>query len=82
MGSWQAVANYFKRDEEENASNCSLTAVDSANNIVFDEDGTKVALLGVNNLIVVRTADALLVCHRHQAEKIKELIGKLPAELQ
>ncbi|MGI9086847.1 MAG: mannose-1-phosphate guanylyltransferase [Chthoniobacterales bacterium] len=82
VGGWQAVANYFTSDAEANAANCEITAVDSTNNIIFDENGTKIALLGVHNLIVVRTGDALLVCHRHQAEKIKSLIGKLPAELQ
>ncbi len=82
VGSWRAVASYFTHDPNANAANCDLTAVDSTNNIVFDQDGTKIALLGVHNLIVVRTGDALLVCHRHQAEKIKDLIGKLPAELQ
>ena len=34
------------------------------------------------DLIVVRTPDALLICHRHDAEKIKDLVGKLPPELQ
>jgi len=82
VGSWQAVASYFATDAEQNAANCDITAVDSSNNIVFDQDGTKIALLGVHNLIVVRTGDALLVCHRHQAEKIKSLVGKLPGELQ
>ncbi|MGZ5006011.1 MAG: mannose-1-phosphate guanylyltransferase [Chthoniobacterales bacterium] len=82
VGSWQAVASYFKKDAQGNCANCDTIAVDSTNNIVFDQDGTKVALLGVHNLIVVRTGDALLVCHRHQAERIKNLIGKLPDELQ
>src|SRR5712692_1187450 len=82
IGSWRAVANYFKNDEHGNAANCAITAVDSSNNIVFDQEGTTIALLGVHNLIVVRTGDAVLVCHRHQAEKIKDLIGKLPPELQ
>ena len=82
IGSWRAVANYFEKDKGGNAANRVLTAVDSSNNIVFDEDGTTIALLGVHDLIVVRTPDALLVCHRHEAERIKELIGKLPPELQ
>jgi mannose-1-phosphate guanylyltransferase len=82
VGSWSAVAHYFKNDEQNNAANSALTAVDSSNNIVFDADGTRVALMGVHNLIIVRTRDAVLVCHRHQAEKIKDLIGKLPPELQ
>jgi MannoseP isomerase/GMP-like beta-helix domain len=36
----------------------------------------------VHNLIVVRTADAILICHRHQAEKIKNLLGEVPEALQ
>jgi mannose-1-phosphate guanylyltransferase len=82
IGSWRAVANYFEKDEWGNAANCVVTAVDSSNNIVFDEGGTTIALLGVHDLIVVRTPDALLVCHRHEAERIKDLITKLPLELQ
>lgn len=82
VGSWTAIAHYFKNDQEGNAANCSITAVDSTNNIVFDQEDATVALLGVHNLIVVRTRDALLICHRHQAEKIKDLVGKLKPELQ
>src|SRR5881409_1587282 len=82
VGSWRAVAAYLAKDEHKNAANRAITALDSSNNIVFEEDATSVAFLGVNDLIVVRTKDALLVCHRHEAEKIKNLIGKLPPELQ
>lgn len=82
VGSWQAVAKYFKSDAEGNAANCELTAVDSTQNIVFSPDGARIALLGVHNLIVVRTGDAILICHRHQAERIKHLLGKVPDELQ
>jgi mannose-1-phosphate guanylyltransferase len=82
VGTWTAVANYFKKDAEGNAANCAVTAMDSSGNIVFDEEEVKVALLGVHNLIVVRTRDALLICHGHHAEKVKSLVGKLPPELQ
>jgi mannose-1-phosphate guanylyltransferase len=82
IGSWRAVANYFEKDKQGNAANRTITAVDSSNNILFEEDGTTIALLGVRDLIVVRTPDALLVCHKHEAERIKDLIGKLPPELQ
>jgi mannose-1-phosphate guanylyltransferase len=82
IGSWRAVANYFKNDEHGNAANCALSALDATNNIVYNQEGTTIALLGVHNLIVVRTGDAVLICHRHDAEKIKNLVGKLPPELQ
>ncbi len=82
VGSWQAVARYFKNDEHGNAANTALIALDSSDNVIFNDGETTVALLGVHNLIVVRTGDAILICHRHQAEKIKNLVGKLPPELQ
>src|SRR3989440_2230529 len=82
VGSWRAVSKYFKNDAEGNAANCEITALESSNNIVFNPDGARIALLGVHNLIVVRTADAILICHRHQAEKIKNLLGYVPEELQ
>ena len=82
IGSWRAVANYFDKDKHGNAAHRAITALDSSNNIVFEEDGTSVALLGVHDLIVVRTPDALLICHRHEAERIKDLVGKVPPELQ
>jgi len=82
VGSWTAVAKYLEKDAEGNATNCEITTVDSTNNIIFNPDTTRIALLGVHNLIVVRTSDAVLICHRHQAEKIKNLVGKLPEELQ
>src|SRR3977135_1644288 len=82
VGSWTAVARYFKNDGQGNAANCEITALESSNNIVFEQNDATIALLGVHNLIVVRTRDALLICHRHQAENIKNLISKLPPELQ
>jgi mannose-1-phosphate guanylyltransferase len=82
VGSWQGVARYFKKDEHGNAANGALTAFDSSDNIIFNDGETTIALLGVHNLIVVRTGDAILICHRHQAEKIKNLVGTLPPELQ
>jgi mannose-1-phosphate guanylyltransferase len=82
VGSWRAVSKYFQNDAEGNAANCEITALESSNNIVFNADNSRIALLGVHNLIVVRTADAILICHRHQAEKIKNLLGHVPEELQ
>jgi mannose-1-phosphate guanylyltransferase len=54
----------------------------ASDNIVLATSRRPVALLGVHNLIVVRTPDALLICNRRDAERIKEIVGKLPPELQ
>src|SRR3984893_3651733 len=56
VGSWQAVARYFKKDGHGNTANCALTALDASDNIIFNDGETAIALLGVDNLIVVRAA--------------------------
>jgi mannose-1-phosphate guanylyltransferase len=82
VGSWLAVAKYLPEDGSGNVSNGALQALDSANNIIFTQGKPHVALLGVSDLIVVQTEDALLICSRAEAEKIKQLVAKAPAELQ
>jgi mannose-1-phosphate guanylyltransferase len=83
VGSWTAVAKYLKRDASGNAANTEqMTTLNAAGNIVFTTRPGHVALMGVRDLIVVQTEDALLVAHRNEAEKIKELVGKVPPELQ
>lgn len=82
VGGWRAVAAYLAQDAKGNAANSDLTTLDASNNIVFSDQPTKIALIGVQNLIVVRTRDALLICNQHDAERIKNLIADLPPELQ
>jgi len=82
VGGWTAVAKYLACDDAGNQSNCTIKTVEAANNIVFTSGPKTIALLGVSDLIVVHTPDAILVCHRNEAEKIKQLIGLIPPELQ
>jgi mannose-1-phosphate guanylyltransferase len=82
VGSWTAVAKYLPSGKEGNVANTPLTTLNASNNIVFSKDKRHVALLGVHDLIVVQTDDALLVCHVEEAEKIKNLVGQIPRELQ
>ena len=82
VGSWIAAAKYLAPDEAGNHSNCAVKALEATNNIVFSDSPKTVALLGVHDLIVVQTADAILICHRGEAEKIKQLVAQAPAELQ
>jgi mannose-1-phosphate guanylyltransferase len=82
VGSWVSVARYFDPSGNDNRSNETITHLDAQNNIVFNaRPGTHIALLGVDDLIVVQTADALLIANRHQADSIKDLVKILPPEL-
>lgn len=82
VGSWLSIAKYLPQDGQGNHGNAPLTQLGSNNNIVFTTDqGTRVALLGVADLIIVQTADALLIANRQQADSIKALTDLVPKEL-
>lgn len=81
VGSWISVAKYLENVEENNV-NTVVSTLESSGNIVFSEGkGKRVALLGVDNLIVVDTEDALLVADKSKADDIKKIVEVLPPEL-
>lgn len=81
VGSWISVGTYLPDKGEGNRANTPLSAVKAGNNIVFTDSGKRVALVGVSDLIVVDTGDALLVCRKDEADAIKKVVANLPAPL-
>lgn len=82
VGSWISIAKYLEKFGQENCANEPISELDSNNNIIFNaRPGSRIALLGVDDLIVVQTPDALLIANRHQADSIKKLSDILPVEL-
>lgn len=81
VGSWISVGKYLPTDEQQNAANTQLSALSSSGNIVFSDNGKRVALVGVDDLIVVDTGDALLVALKDRADDIKKIVADLPDNL-
>jgi len=81
VGSWISVAKHFNTKGDGNQTNTQITPIDSSNNIVFSSQDKHIALLGVDDLIVVQTDDAILVATRERADEIKKVVGKLPEHL-
>ena len=75
VGSWEAVYNLAEKDSEKNAARNGLVAEASYGNYV---DANKlVALVGVENLVIVDTPDALLVTHRNKAQDVAKIVKAL-----
>jgi mannose-1-phosphate guanylyltransferase len=82
VGSWISIAKYLEKSGQDNRANEPISEIDSQNNIIFNaRPGSRIALLGVDDLIIVQTPDALLIANRHQADSIKKLSDILPVEL-
>ncbi|MGH9627735.1 MAG: mannose-1-phosphate guanylyltransferase [Bryobacteraceae bacterium] len=76
VGSWNAVYELMPRDECGNAKASEALVQASTGNYV-DARGKLVALLGVNDLIVVDTPDALLIADRNRAQDVGSLVKAL-----
>jgi mannose-1-phosphate guanylyltransferase len=76
VGSWNAVYELHQRDAAGNALRTGAIVEQSTGNYV-DASGKLVALLGVKDLIVVDTPDALLIAHRGRAQEVGDLVRRL-----
>lgn len=81
IGSWISVAKYLDQDEAGNSTSLEVSKVDASGNIVYSKEGSHIALLGVEDLIVVQTGDAVLVARKDAADDIKKLVDVVPKEL-
>jgi mannose-1-phosphate guanylyltransferase len=80
LGAWNALARHLKADPEGNCAVADFIHVDAARNIIFDartKNRTPIAVVGLRDSILVQTDDAVLLAHKSQSQKIKELVKKL-----
>jgi len=80
LGSWTALARHLKADPEGNCAVADFIHVDAARNIIYDartKNRTPIAVVGLRDSILVQTDDAVLLAHKSQAQKVKELVKKL-----
>ncbi|MBE7941994.1 MULTISPECIES: mannose-1-phosphate guanylyltransferase/mannose-6-phosphate isomerase [Ramlibacter] len=81
VGSWPAVAQAHTPDSSGNTFEADVVAVDTHNtHVQVDSHAPKVvATVGVQDLVVVDTPDALLVVHKDSAQKVKSVVDALRA---
>jgi mannose-1-phosphate guanylyltransferase/mannose-6-phosphate isomerase len=76
VGSWSALWQVSEQDTEGNAHRGDVLAIDCRNTLVHSERRL-VALLGLDELVVIDTDDALLVAHRDKVQQVKDIVGRL-----
>lgn len=76
IGSWTALERYSGKDENGNSLEGDGVLIDTRDTYVYSP-GKTVALIGVENLIVVNDRDTLLICHRDRAQEIKRAVRAL-----
>ena len=78
VGSWQAMAELSAADADGNRGQGERVAIATTGTYVHAGDRV-VATVGVENLVIVDTADAVLVAHRDHLQRVKDVVGELKA---
>jgi len=76
VGSWASLSDILPRDQHGHVCIGELISVDSKNSVIYSPEKL-VALVGVENLVVVETNDAILVCTKDQTQDVRKVVDIL-----
>jgi len=80
VGAWHALWDLGEKDDRGNSTKGDVIAEDSSNCYLRSEDGALLATVGLEDCIVVATADAVMVSPRARADEVKQLVDRLKAD--
>jgi mannose-1-phosphate guanylyltransferase/mannose-6-phosphate isomerase len=78
LGSWDSIYARHEKDQSNNVTYGEVLSLDTKNSLIWAEAGV-LATLGLDNLVVIQTADATLICDKSRSEDIKALVAKVKA---
>ncbi|KOO11768.1 mannose-1-phosphate guanyltransferase, partial [Vibrio xuii] len=76
VGSWSALWEVSEKDSDDNVTKGDIIAVNSKSNYLLAENKL-IATVGIDNLIVVETKDAILVADKEQVQDVKSVVNHL-----
>ncbi len=79
IGSWTAISELAEPDQDNNRATGTAVFVDTANTFVQSEDRL-VAAVGLDNLLIIDTPDALLVAHADKVQDVKQVVARLKSQ--
>ncbi len=80
VGDWPAVERHYPKDANGNVARGEAVALNANNCVIVSAGNHLVAVVGVSDLVVVHTADATLICHKSEAQRVREIPKQLATQ--
>ena len=77
IGTWAALTDVLPTDKEGNLFSAQVVALDSRDATVYAPSDKVVALIGMEDVVVVDTEDALLICKKDEAQRVRDVLEAL-----
>jgi len=77
IGTWESLHEELDTDEEGNLVNAIHIGLETRDSLFYGQNGRLIATIGIKNLVVVDTPDALLICDKKKSHDVKKLVAEL-----
>ena len=82
IGSWKGLREFRESKSMSTETGNNIYTLDSSGNLILTDDGSAVAVIGLNNIAVIKSGNGILVCSLDDEQKVKELVRQMPEEFQ
>lgn len=76
LGSWESIYQKQEKDSDNNVMHGEVFAQDTKNSLLWSQSGV-LATAGLDNIVVIQTGDATLICDRTKTEEVKSLVARV-----
>ncbi|MFA6307946.1 MAG: sugar phosphate nucleotidyltransferase [Patescibacteria group bacterium] len=80
IGNWRSLRDIVAKNKKDNVSNVKNISIDSKNNLFYSNSDKLIASIGVEDMILVETADVIFLCPADKAQEVKLLLEKMKKE--
>ena len=77
VGGWMSLQRFRDMDSENNVVEGSAVLINTYESTVYNEEAGLVAVLGVSDLVIVRSGEVVMVAHKTQLDRIKDLLARI-----
>jgi len=77
LGKWSKIKKYLTVDGDGNVTQGEVVAIDTTDSMIVSQDQKIITTIGLDDMIIIDTPDALLICPEKRVEDIKKIIEKL-----
>ena len=79
LGCWKVLASQYNTDSNGNTLQDNVISIDTRNSYISSPKDKVVGVVGLDNIVISDTDDALLICHKDKTQEVKKVFNKLAA---
>ena len=80
ISTWSSTYRCLNSDENNNIISGQVISIDTSDTIILGDKNTLIGAVGLKDLVIIKTPDAILICNKNNEHKLKELIKSISEE--